>query len=69
MFGSLRQPELMGTHENERVVLLAMPAQLPAVEAAQQLVDMLASYEGDKSALLLGYWDYGAEIVVTAPKP
>ncbi len=67
MQGSMKQPELMGARESERGIVLRMPMMLPAVEGAQKLADFLATYEGNKSQLILGYWDYGSEIVVTAP--
>ena len=63
----MKQPVLMGDLENERNIVLSMPMVLPAEDAAKRLSDLLSAYEGDKSALLLGYWDYGGEIVVTAP--
>ena len=67
MFGSIGQPELMGDHGTTRLVLLRMPMLLPADDAAKQIAACLSAYEGDRHALLLGYWDYGAEIVITAP--
>jgi hypothetical protein len=64
----MTQPELMGTVERPRRVLLSMPMQLPAPEAAKRLTEFLASYAGDASELMFGCWDYGEELVVTAPE-
>ncbi len=31
------------------------------------LTEFLSSYKGDHDALLLGYWEYGDEIILTTP--
>ena len=67
MFGSREQPELMGARNSQRRIVLHMPELMAATEALQQLSEFMAAYEGDRSALLFGFWDYGNEIVITAP--
>lgn len=63
MFGSRKQPSLT---ENRRIVL-TMPLVLPAIDASQRLADFLAAYGGNKPDLMFGFWEFGDELVVTAP--
>lgn len=37
-------------------------------EVLPRLVEFVDAYQGDKSKLMFGYWEYGDEIVVTAPQ-
>jgi hypothetical protein len=64
MFGSSAQHRFL---KGRKVVLNLDRLTLPALDVLAQLNDFINAYEGDKSALLFGYWDSDSSLVVTAP--
>jgi hypothetical protein len=62
MLGSRKQPHLM---EGRRIVWTAEDADGTAVAPFRDALTKLL--EGGTEDLLIGYWDYGNSIVVTAP--
>lgn len=64
MMGSARQNGLLAG----RRIILSLPMTMPATDAAKAINDFLGQYVGDAAHLLFGYWDYGGEIVMTAPE-
>jgi hypothetical protein len=65
MFGSRHEPYLM----NGRKIVWRLERSngMPLNDVLAQLVDFESSYDGNKTELVFGYWEYGDEIVVTAP--
>lgn len=65
MFGSRKEPKLMG---GRKVILSLASDGMSLSEAMQSLSECVADYAGDRAELRFGYWEYGDEIVVTAPE-
>ena len=64
MFGSRRESNLM---DGRKVVWNhGTTTGIPLNEFLPTLVEFAANYPGNKSDLMIGYWEYGDEIVVTA---
>ena len=61
MLGSRKQPRLT---EGRRIIWSTDEIQ-PLNTFMLRLIAFAEKYDGDKSKLMIGYWDYGEEIVIT----